>query len=37
MIEFVEFQLYNFDLKFTPKPNGREGVDCLIGNTQIYR
>ena len=36
MIEFIKSQLYNFDLKFTPKPNGREGVDFLIGNNQLY-
>jgi len=36
MIEFIKSQLYNFDLKFTPKPNGREGVDFLIGDNQLY-
>jgi len=33
---FIRFELKNFELELTPKSNGREGVDFLIGNNQLY-
>lgn len=36
IIDFLKSELASFDLKLTTKPNGREGVDFLIGNNQLY-
>jgi hypothetical protein len=33
---FLKPKLESFDLKLIPKPNGREGVDFLIGENQLY-
>ena len=35
-IDFIKLELKNFDLKLAPKPDGREGVDFLIGDNQLY-
>lgn len=36
MLENIKSELENVDLKLTPKPNGREGVDFLIRDNQLY-
>ncbi|WP_299252919.1 hypothetical protein [uncultured Aquimarina sp.] len=36
ILGFLKSELASFELKLTFKPNGREGVDFLIGNNQIY-
>jgi len=36
ILDFIKSELTNFDLVLTPKPNGREGVDFIIGNFQLY-
>lgn len=36
IIELMKSELKNFDLELIPKTNGREGVDFLIGDNQIY-
>lgn len=36
MIDFLKSKLKSFDLDLTSKPNGREEVDFLIGNNQLY-
>jgi hypothetical protein len=33
---FLKTELESFDLKLTPKQNGREGLDFLIGENQLY-
>ncbi len=33
---FIELKLINFNLRLTSKPNGREVVDFIIGNKQIF-
>lgn len=33
---FLKSELISYDLELTVKPDGREGVDFLIGNNQIY-
>jgi len=33
---FIKSELASFDLELTTKTNGREGVDFLIGNYQLY-
>lgn len=33
---FIKAELKNFDLELITKPDGREGVDFLIGDNQIY-
>lgn len=35
-LEFLKSELASLDLELTPKPNGREGVDFLIGDNQLY-
>ena len=35
-IEFLKSELQNNHLEITPKTDGREGVDFLIGENQIY-
>jgi hypothetical protein len=35
-LDFIKSELKNFDLELITKPNGREGVDFLIGNNQLY-
>ncbi len=34
--EFLKSELKSHNLELTAKPNGREGVDFLIGKNQIY-
>jgi hypothetical protein len=36
LIKFLSLEFKKFDLELTTKPNGREGVDLLIGGNQIY-
>ncbi|MDO5971052.1 hypothetical protein Q4Q35_14690 [Flavivirga aquimarina] len=36
ILNFLKSELKTFDLELTKKINGREGVDFLIGNNQIY-
>ena len=36
VIDFLKSELTRFDLELTVKLDGREGVDFLIGNNQIY-
>lgn len=36
VLDFIKPELEPFSLKLTPKQNGREGVDFLIGNNQLY-
>ena len=36
LLSFLKSELANFDLELTTKPNGREGVDFLIGDNQLY-
>ncbi|CAA0244205.1 hypothetical protein [Tenacibaculum maritimum] len=36
IVNIIKSELKNFDLDLTPKQNGREGVDFLIGNNQLY-
>ena len=36
MIDFIKSELKTFDLELTSKQNGREGVDFLIGDNQLY-
>ncbi|WP_405327409.1 hypothetical protein [Leeuwenhoekiella sp. LLG6367-2.1] len=33
---FIKAELKNFDLELIKKPDGREGVDFLIGDNLIY-
>lgn len=33
---FIKAELKNFDLELITKPDGREGVDFLIGDYQLY-
>lgn len=35
-LDFLKFELATFSLKLSSKPNGREGVDFLIGYNQLY-
>ncbi|MCF6167084.1 hypothetical protein [Lutibacter sp.] len=34
--DFIKHKLKNFDLKLTVKIDGREGVDFVIGDNQLY-
>lgn len=34
--EFLKYELKEFNLELSSKPNGREGVDFLIGTKEIY-
>ena len=36
IIELIKLELKNFDLELISKRNGREGVDFLMGDNQIY-
>ncbi len=36
ILDFIKSELANFGLKLIPKTNGREGVDFLIGDYQLY-
>ncbi len=36
LLGFIKAKLTNFDLELIPKPYGREGVDFLVNNHQIY-
>jgi hypothetical protein len=36
MIDFIKSELETFNLELTSKQNGREGVDFLIGDNQLY-
>lgn len=36
ILDFLKSELTSFDLELTPKQNGREGVDFLIGDNQLY-
>lgn len=36
ILDFIKFELASFGLKLTSKTNGREGVDFLIGDYQLY-
>ena len=36
ILGFLKSELANFDLELISKTNGREGVDFIIGNNQIY-
>jgi uncharacterized membrane protein len=36
MQDLINSELKHFDLKLTTKPNGREEVDFLIGDNQLY-
>ena len=36
IVSTIKSELKNFDLELITKPNGREGVDFLIGNYKIY-
>ena len=35
-LDFIKSELKTFDLELTSKQNGREGVDFLIGDNQLY-
>ena len=35
-LDFLKSELASFDLELTTKLDGREGVDFLIGNNQLY-
>lgn len=36
MIDFIKSELKNLNLELCSKSNGREGVDFLIGDNQLY-
>jgi uncharacterized membrane protein len=36
VLDFIKSELSTFGLKVTPKADGREGVDFIIGNKQLY-
>ncbi|WP_452602695.1 hypothetical protein [Pontimicrobium sp. MEBiC06410] len=36
LLNSLKSELASFDLELTTKPNGREGVDFLIGDNQLY-
>lgn len=36
ILDFIKSELASFGLKLTSKKNGREGVDFLIGDYQLY-
>ena len=36
IIDFLKSELASFDLELTAKLDGREGVDFLIGDNQLY-
>ena len=36
MFEHIKSELKNFNLELNTKKDGREGVDFLIGNNQLY-
>jgi len=36
VLNFIKSELASFNLELTPKSNGREGVDFLIGDFQLY-
>jgi len=36
MLENIKSELENVDLELIKKPNGREGIDFLIGGNQLY-
>ncbi|WP_431165101.1 hypothetical protein [Tenacibaculum halocynthiae] len=36
IIVYLKSELKKFDLELTPNQNGREGVDFLIGDNQLY-
>ena len=35
-VDFIKSELENFNLELTPIQNGREGVDFLISDNQLY-
>ena len=35
-VDFLKSELKTFSLELTPKTNGREGLDFLIGENQLY-
>jgi hypothetical protein len=35
-LNFIKLELNKFQIKFSKKENGREGVDFLIGENQLY-
>lgn len=36
VLNFLKSELKSFDLELSTKPNGREGLDFLIGNNEVY-
>jgi len=36
IINFINLELESFDLKLSSKPNGREGVDFITEDNQLY-
>jgi hypothetical protein len=36
MLDFIKSELESFSLKLTSNQNGREGIDFLIGENQLY-
>ncbi|WP_346882171.1 hypothetical protein [uncultured Algibacter sp.] len=36
ILKFINSELESFELELTPKQNGREGVDFIIGTNEIY-
>ena len=34
--KYLKYELEEFNLELTPKSNGREGIDFLIGENQLY-
>lgn len=36
LMNFLNSKLKNFDLELTVKTNGREGIDFIIGDNQLY-
>lgn len=36
IIDYIKSELNKFDLELISKPNGREGVNFLIGTNEIY-
>jgi len=36
IIDYIKPELNKFNLELISKPNGREGVDFLIGDSQLY-
>jgi len=36
VLDFIKSELKSFNLELTPKYNGREGVDFLVGENLLY-